>query len=93
MSHVLDFCFICIYSFNDKKFCIKVLKSENHCSDFSILKKYIYFYLQVKDIMKASVNVAVKIAEDIFASGLAGIEKPGDLKAFLKGKMYIPVFK
>jgi len=50
-------------------------------------------YPQVKDIMKVSLNVAVKIAEEIFASGLAGIEKPDDLRAFIKDKMYIPVYK
>jgi malate dehydrogenase (oxaloacetate-decarboxylating)(NADP+) len=50
-------------------------------------------YPQVKNIMKVSLNVAVKIAEEIFRSGLAGIERPDDLRAFIKSKMYIPVYK
>jgi malate dehydrogenase (oxaloacetate-decarboxylating)(NADP+) len=50
-------------------------------------------YPQVKDIMKVSLNVAVKIAEEIFKSGLAGIEKPSDLLLFIKGKMYVPEYK
>jgi len=47
-------------------------------------------YPQVKDILKVSINVAVKIAEQIFASGLAGVEWPKDIQAFIKSKMYIP---
>lgn len=50
-------------------------------------------YPQVKDIMKVSLNVAVKIAEEIFKSRLAGIEKPEDLHAFIKSKMYVPEYK
>ena len=50
-------------------------------------------YPQVKDIMKVSLNVAVKIAEEIFRSGLAGVERPDDLQAFIKSKMYIPEYK
>jgi malate dehydrogenase (oxaloacetate-decarboxylating)(NADP+) len=50
-------------------------------------------YPQVKDIMKVSLNVAVKISEQIFTSGLAGIERPKDIRAFIKNKMYIPVYK
>ena len=41
-------------------------------------------YPQVKDILKVSLNVAVRVAEEIFASGLAGIEKPEDIRAFIK---------
>jgi malate dehydrogenase (oxaloacetate-decarboxylating)(NADP+) len=50
-------------------------------------------YPQVKDIMKVSLNVAVKVAKQIFESGLAGIEKPDDLHAFIKTKMYVPEYK
>lgn len=50
-------------------------------------------YPQVKDIMKVSLNVAVKVAQQIFESGLAGIEKPDDLHAFIKTKMYVPEYK
>lgn len=50
-------------------------------------------YPQVKNILQVSVNVAVKIAEEIFAAGLAGIEKPDDLKKYIKNKMYRPDYE
>ncbi len=50
-------------------------------------------YPQVKDILKVSLNVAVRVAEEIFASGLAGIEKPEDIRAFIKSKMFVPMYK
>jgi malate dehydrogenase (oxaloacetate-decarboxylating)(NADP+) len=49
-------------------------------------------YPQVKDILKVSINVAVKVAEQIFASGFAGVEMPKDLLAFIKSKMYVPYY-
>ena len=50
-------------------------------------------YPQVKDILKVSLNVAVRVAEEIFASGLARIEKPEDIRAFIKSKMFVPMYK
>jgi malate dehydrogenase (oxaloacetate-decarboxylating)(NADP+) len=50
-------------------------------------------YPQVKDIMKVSLNVAVKIAEEIFDSNLAGIKQPRDIKAFIRRKMFTPEYK
>jgi len=50
-------------------------------------------YPQVKDILKVSVNVAVKIAEEIFNSGLAGVKKPDDIRALLKSKMFVPAYQ
>ena len=50
-------------------------------------------YPSVNNIVKVSVNVAVKIAEVIFESGLAGVEKPDDLRAFVKSKMYVPMYQ
>lgn len=49
-------------------------------------------YPQVANILEVSFNVAVKIAEKIFDSGLAGVEKPIDLKAFIKSKMFEPKY-
>jgi malate dehydrogenase (oxaloacetate-decarboxylating)(NADP+) len=49
-------------------------------------------YPRVNDILKVSLNVAVSVAEEIFNSGLAGVEKPGDIKSFVKSKMYIPEY-
>jgi malate dehydrogenase (oxaloacetate-decarboxylating)(NADP+) len=50
-------------------------------------------YPQVKDIMKVSLNVAVKIAEEIFADGLSGVKKPKDIRAFIQRKMFVPEYK
>ena len=50
-------------------------------------------YPRVKDIVKVSIHVAVKIAEQIFASGLAGVEKPLDILPFIKSKMYVPHYE
>ena len=35
----------------------------------------------------------VRVAEQIFTSGLAGVEKPKDMRKFIKSKMYIPEYK
>ncbi len=49
-------------------------------------------YPSVKNILNVSVNVAIKIAEVIFESGLAGVEKPNDIVVFVKSKMYVPMY-
>ena len=49
-------------------------------------------YPLINDILKVSYNVAIKVAEKIFESGLAGIKKPKDLKTFIKSKMYEPTY-
>jgi malate dehydrogenase (oxaloacetate-decarboxylating)(NADP+) len=50
-------------------------------------------YPRVNDILKVSLNVAVRIAEQIFESGLAGVKKPDNVREFIKSKMYIPAYK
>ena len=50
-------------------------------------------YPNVADILKVSVNVAIKVAEDIFNSGLASVERPENIADFIKSKMYIPEYK
>jgi malate dehydrogenase (oxaloacetate-decarboxylating)(NADP+) len=50
-------------------------------------------YPQVKDILKVSVNVAVKIAEEVFNSGLEGVKRPKDIRVFIKSKMYVPAYQ
>lgn len=50
-------------------------------------------YPSVKDILNVSVNVAIKVAEVIFESGLAGVERPNDIRAFVKSKMYHPLYQ
>jgi len=50
-------------------------------------------YPRVNDILKVSVNVAVKVAEQVFSSGLAGVARPEDIRAFIESKMYVPDYK
>ena len=50
-------------------------------------------YPKVNDILKVSINVAVKIATYIFDHELASVERPKDIKAFLENKMYKPEYK
>ena len=50
-------------------------------------------YPRVNDIMKVSLNVAVNVAEQVFTSRLAGVERPNDIRAFIKDKMYIPAYR
>ena len=50
-------------------------------------------YPHINNILDVSYNVAVKVAEKIFESGLAGIKKPKDLRTFIKSKMYEPKYQ
>jgi malate dehydrogenase (oxaloacetate-decarboxylating)(NADP+) len=50
-------------------------------------------YPPVKNIREVSINVAIKVAEEIFRSGLARVKKPKNIKSFIKSKMYEPVYK
>jgi malate dehydrogenase (oxaloacetate-decarboxylating)(NADP+) len=49
-------------------------------------------YPLIDNIVEVSFNVAIKVAEKIFESGLASIERPEDLSAFIKSKMYEPKY-
>jgi malate dehydrogenase (oxaloacetate-decarboxylating)(NADP+) len=50
-------------------------------------------YPRVNDILKVSVNVAVKVAEQVFDRGLAGVSRPKDIRAFIESKMYVPAYE
>jgi malate dehydrogenase (oxaloacetate-decarboxylating)(NADP+) len=50
-------------------------------------------YPHIDNILEVSYNVAIRIAEKIFESGLAGVQKPDDIKAFIKSKMYQPKYQ
>lgn len=50
-------------------------------------------YPNVADILKVSVNIAIKVAEDIFNSGLASVERPESITDFIRSKMYVPEYK
>lgn len=47
------------------------------------------------DILKIEVTTAVKVCEIIFARGLAGdgVEKPGDVRAFVEAQLYTPEYQ
>jgi malate dehydrogenase (oxaloacetate-decarboxylating)(NADP+) len=47
-------------------------------------------YPMVNDILKVSINVSEKVANYIFDQGLAGVEKPANIRKFIENKMYIP---
>lgn len=50
-------------------------------------------YPRVDNIINVSFNVAVQIARKIFDNGLAGVERPEDIAAFIKSKMYEPHYQ
>lgn len=50
-------------------------------------------YPPIKNIRDVSINVAVKVAEEIFRSGLARVKKPKNIRKFIISKMYEPVYK
>jgi len=47
-------------------------------------------YPHVNDILNVSMKVAEKVADYIFESGLAGVERPNNICDFIKSKMYVP---
>lgn len=49
-------------------------------------------YPPVSDILDASLRTAARIAEYIFDNGLAGIDRPADIAAHIRGLAYRPVY-
>jgi malate dehydrogenase (oxaloacetate-decarboxylating)(NADP+) len=59
--------------------------------------KYIFFrtifkQFLINNILELSYTVAVKVARKIVESGLAAMKMPVDIKAFVKSKMYEPIY-
>jgi malate dehydrogenase (oxaloacetate-decarboxylating)(NADP+) len=44
-------------------------------------------------ILSTSLHVALKVAELIFERGLAGVERPADIKDFIQAKVYRPEYR
>jgi len=44
------------------------------------------------DILQTEITTAQRVAEEIFTRGLAGIERPRDLRAFLESQLYKPEY-
>jgi malate dehydrogenase (oxaloacetate-decarboxylating)(NADP+) len=50
-------------------------------------------YPPMSAILKTSLNVATRVAEKIFADGLAGVPPPQDLQAFIQSHVYQPEYQ
>ncbi|MBK8175648.1 MAG: NAD-dependent malic enzyme [Rhodospirillales bacterium] len=49
-------------------------------------------YPPQSQILETSLNAAERIAESIFAAGLAGVERPADMRAFIRARAYRPQY-
>jgi malate dehydrogenase (oxaloacetate-decarboxylating)(NADP+) len=49
-------------------------------------------YPPQSNILETEIAAAVKVAENIFARGLAGVEKPRDVQAFVEAQLYKPEY-
>ena len=49
-------------------------------------------YPPMANIREASIEVAVRVAELVFDRGLAGVPRPADVGAFVRGKVYDPSY-
>ena len=49
-------------------------------------------YPPMANIREASIEVAVRVAELVFDRGLAGVPRPADVGAFVRGKVYDPAY-
>jgi malate dehydrogenase (oxaloacetate-decarboxylating)(NADP+) len=49
-------------------------------------------YPPQSEILSTEIAVALKVAEYIFAQGLAGVAKPADLQAFIQAQLYKPEY-
>ncbi len=50
-------------------------------------------YPPINTILEVSVNIAIRIAHEIFESGLAGIDQPANMEQFIRSKMYQPIYR
>jgi malate dehydrogenase (oxaloacetate-decarboxylating)(NADP+) len=50
-------------------------------------------YPPQSDILNSSIHVAERVATLVFERGLAGVPRPADVGAFLRGKLYRPEYR
>jgi malate dehydrogenase (oxaloacetate-decarboxylating)(NADP+) len=50
-------------------------------------------YPPLSEILAMSLHVARRVAETIFEAGLAGIDRPADLKSFIDRMAYRPEYR
>jgi len=49
-------------------------------------------YPPISKVLDVATMIAIEVAEQIFDHGLARVERPADIEAFVKGKMYYPEY-
>jgi malate dehydrogenase (oxaloacetate-decarboxylating)(NADP+) len=49
-------------------------------------------YPPQSDILKVEVRTAERVAEFIFDNGLATVERPADIRSWIKGQLYHPQY-
>lgn len=50
-------------------------------------------YPPQSNILQTEIATAVKVCEVIFDRGLAGVERPGDVRAFVESQLYTPEYR
>ena len=50
-------------------------------------------YPPQSNILQTEIATAVKVCEVIFDRGLAGVERPGDIRAFVESQLYTPEYR
>jgi malate dehydrogenase (oxaloacetate-decarboxylating)(NADP+) len=46
----------------------------------------------ISNILEVSTHIAIKVAKLVFDKGLARVERPEDIEAFIKNKVYFPAY-
>ncbi len=67
----------------------KTLAEQTSTEDFAVGR----LYPSWKEIRTISLNVAVAVAELAYREGLARVERPDDLKAFVQAQMFTPEYE
>jgi malate dehydrogenase (oxaloacetate-decarboxylating)(NADP+) len=50
-------------------------------------------YPPQSDILETEINVAARVAQVVFDSGLARVARPEDCEAFIRGHVYKPEYR
>ncbi|MDJ0856611.1 MAG: NAD-dependent malic enzyme [Desulfobacterales bacterium] len=67
----------------------KALAEQTSAEDFAVGR----LYPSWKEIRKISLNVALAVAELAYREGLARVERPDDLEAFIQAQMFTPEYE
>ena len=58
----------------------------------ALLKQGLLYPLQA-NILETEIKTAVRVAKLVFDSGLARVERPNDMEAFIRGHVYQPEYQ